>query len=105
MMNFALDALISFSKLPLRLSALVGAGFILLSVLVLGGGTIRALFASADGFSTTLILSSLYLLGGFTLLALGLVGEYVGRIYEQVKGRPNYLLKFNSDWNETGSRD
>ena len=42
------------------------------------------------------VLISLHLLGGFILVALGIVGEYVGRIYEQVKERPIYVLKHNS---------
>jgi len=91
MLALAVDAMLSFSKLPLRLSLLLGALFLVLgsgqALLTLG----RALFGVLDGYQV--VLSALFLVGGAILCSLGIVGEYVGRIYEQVKGRPLYLLK------------
>jgi glycosyltransferase involved in cell wall biosynthesis len=94
MTDLAVDAMLSFSKLPLRLS--LGAGLAILffviayGVLVLG----RALFtAGPTDWPYHLLLLVVLLIGGATLSALGVVGEYVGRVYEQVKGRPLYLLK------------
>ncbi len=93
MFSFACDALFSFSRLPLRLSMLLG-----LALLLGGGGLalvllIRFLCGTTGSDSTSLILAGLGLVGGSILAALGIVGEYIARIYEQVKGRPLYLLK------------
>jgi dolichol-phosphate mannosyltransferase len=92
MLTLALDGMLSFSKVPLRLALLLGA---LLFVLGLGQGAYTlatALFTSAAS-GTGVVLTALFLVGGCVLGALGVLGEYVGRIYEQVKGRPHYLLK------------
>lgn len=92
LMALAIDAMLSFSKLPLRLSFFLGAlcivlgiadGMYLIGRALLGGG-----FAGEH-----LLLTVLFLIGGSILGSLGIVGEYVGRIYEQVKARPLYLLK------------
>jgi polyisoprenyl-phosphate glycosyltransferase len=95
MLALAVDAMLSFSKLPLRLSLLLGGLCILLAIgqglLTLG----QVLFgAGIGGYQVVLI--ALFLVGGAILCSLGIVGEYVGRIYEQVKGRPLYLLKEGS---------
>jgi glycosyltransferase involved in cell wall biosynthesis len=92
LLALAVDALLSFSKLPLRLSLFLG-----LLLVVLGGGfgaviLGRSIWGGEIGGSQ-LVLIALFLIGGAILCALGIVGEYVGRIYEQVKGRPLYLLK------------
>ncbi len=94
MCSFACDALFSFSRVPLRLSMaaglvllLGGAGLVLLVLArFLSGGT-----AGIDG--TLLLLAGLGLVGGLILGSLGIIGEYIARIYEEVKGRPLYLLK------------
>lgn len=95
MLALAVDAMLSFSKLPLRLSLLLGA---LCTVLGVGSGLLvmgRALFGAVlNGYQV--VLSAVFLVGGAILCSLGIVGEYVGRIYEQVKGRPLYLLKETS---------
>lgn len=95
MLALAVDAMLSFSKLPLRLSLLLG-----LFLVVLGGGFGAALLGrslwGSDIGGTQLVLIALFLIGGAILCGLGIVGEYVGRIYEQVKGRPLYLLKESS---------
>ncbi len=94
MTALAVDAMLSFSKLPLRLALVVG-----LMILVFGlgyGGVVlvRALLTPGPTeWAYHLLLLAVLLVGGCTLSALGIVGEYVGRVYEQVKGRPLYLLK------------
>jgi glycosyltransferase involved in cell wall biosynthesis len=96
MFALAVDAMLSFSKLPLRLSLVLG--FLLI---VLGGGfgavmMGQSLWGEGELGVPHLVLVALFLIGGSILCALGIVGEYVGRIYEQVKGRPLYLLKESS---------
>ncbi len=95
MLALAVDAMLSFSKLPLRLSFVLGGLFALLGA---GHGMVllmRALFGASIG-GDSLVLAALFLMGGAILGCLGIVGEYVGRIYEQVKVRPLYLLKESS---------
>jgi dolichol-phosphate mannosyltransferase len=88
-----LDALTSFSRMPLRLAAT--AGLVLLFVAVLQGLDLvgSGLLPSIPWPPVSFLLFSLYLIGGLILGALGVVGEYVGRIYEQVKQRPLYFVK------------
>jgi glycosyltransferase involved in cell wall biosynthesis len=96
LMRLAADAIVSTSQAPLRIplyaglaSGLLGAGHALV-VLVLGVlGAVRDWLAHA-------ILVALLLLGGAILLSLGILGEYLGRTFEQVKRRPLYLVKESS---------
>jgi dolichol-phosphate mannosyltransferase len=94
MSALAVDAMLSFSKLPLRLAlgvgllvALAGSGY---AVAVLLGALLTA---GPTQWLYHLLLVTVLLLGGCILCGLGVVGEYVGRIYEQVKGRPLYLVE------------
>jgi dolichol-phosphate mannosyltransferase len=97
MLNFAFDGLLSFSKLPVRLPLFLGAFFLLCGTLYGIYALLHTAFARASapgGWSA--VLTAVLLVGGCILCALGIVGEYVGRVYEQVKGRPIYLLKESS---------
>ena len=91
--RLALDGLFAFSVLPLRAAALLG----LTALVASGGYTLYALWAklalhrSPQGF-TALILVITFL-AGIQLLFLGVIGEYVGRVYEEVKARPIYLVR------------
>jgi dolichol-phosphate mannosyltransferase len=94
MLYFALDGITSFSIAPLRLIAIFGLVIFCLTLLY----TIYALVIWLIHPTTlqtgwTSLLISINFLGGAILFALGIVGEYVGRIYEQSKGRPIYLVK------------
>jgi dolichol-phosphate mannosyltransferase len=94
LLNLAADALVSSSTLPLRLATLLGG-------VLAGGSLVYAAYALARGLffpagfdaAWAWLLVSIYLVGGCVLGGLGVVGEYVGRIYEQVKARPIYVLK------------
>jgi polyisoprenyl-phosphate glycosyltransferase len=102
MLRLAGDGIFSFSLAPLRLAVFVGVLAILGSVLFAGILALRSFWAPdilASGWMWVLITS--HLLGGFILVSLGIVGEYVGRVYEQVKERPIYVLKEKSP--ETGT--
>ncbi len=96
MANFAIDALFSFSKVPLRLSLILGAAVMALG-LAFGLFAVGAalLFTTAD-VGWHMVLVAVLLVGGCILCSVGLVGEYVGRVYDQVKARPLYLLKETS---------
>jgi polyisoprenyl-phosphate glycosyltransferase len=99
--GYAVDALLSFSKAPLRVPFFLGLAAVLVGLGCGVYGLASAAFAwgsLAPGWMA--VLASLHLLGGAILCSLSLVGEYVGRTYEQVKGRPLYLLKESSPRSE-----
>jgi dolichol-phosphate mannosyltransferase len=92
MVRFSLDAILSFSDRPLQLATLFGflistVAFVAIPVVVL----LRILGSYLPGFSSITII--VLLLGGIELIAIGIIGEYVGRIYDEVKGRPLYLVR------------
>jgi polyisoprenyl-phosphate glycosyltransferase len=92
MLRFSLDAIVSFSHRPLQLASLLGfliSGLALLAIPVVV--ILKIVGSYLPGFSTVEI--SLLLLGGIQLITIGIIGEYVGRIYDEVKGRPLYLVK------------
>ncbi len=89
----ALDGLVSFSFLPLRLITLLGFGVSALSILLAIGYTIQKLTIglSPPGFATTIV--AILFLAGMQLITIGVIGEYVGRIFEEVKRRPLYIVR------------
>jgi len=92
-LSLAVNSLVSFSKLPLRLSTYVGllaaGAAVLMAVLVLYW-RIVAPASPLTGFASIMI--AIFFLGAVQLVSIGILGEYVGRIYEEVKGRPLYVL-------------
>lgn len=94
MLPFAVDAITSFSYFPLQLAMYVGFFFALLSalaiVLVIGVRLFTPPPNELAGQATTLVV--VLFLGGVQLICLGVIGEYLGRIYDEVKGRPLYLI-------------
>ncbi len=94
LLKLACDGMLSFSKVPLRLSLLAGLVVGLLGPLV-GAAALATALLGAPLFPAGVgaILVAVLVVGGLVLCGLGIVGEYVGRIYEEVKGRPLYLLK------------
>ncbi|HEY9781778.1 MAG TPA: glycosyltransferase family 2 protein [Leptolyngbyaceae cyanobacterium] len=89
----AINGLVSFSKVPLRLSTYVGllsaVVAILMAVLVLYW---RLVVPHSPLTNFTIILMAIFFLGAVQLVSIGILGEYIGRIYEEVKGRPLYTL-------------
>ena len=93
MLHFALDGITAYSKLPLRIAFYMGLLLGLGSFFLLGHVLYIKFFTeeAVPGWATTS--ASVFLLGGLQLVGLGIVGEYVGRIFEEVKGRPLYLVR------------
>ena len=92
MVHFAVDAISSFSLMPLQLATLLGFVFSIVAFLALPLVIVaRIAHIYVPGVST--ILFVILFLGGIQLITVGLIGEYVGRIYEEVKGRPLYLVR------------
>jgi len=98
--KLAMDGLFSFSATPLRLATYLGlwvSGFAFLGVVfTLAQKLFAAQFAKiglAPGAGFPTIVISVLFLGGVQLICLGILGEYIGRIYEEVKGRPLWILR------------
>ncbi len=90
----ACDAMLSFSRLPLRLPLYLGLAFGLGGLSVAGAGLLRWFLGLSSGEGmATLMLAELNLVGGAILCSLGVVGEYLARVFDQVRGRPLYLVK------------
>ncbi len=93
LMNYAIEGIIGFSTAPLRLATYLGcftalAAFIYLLVVVLQKLIVGI---SVPGYATIIVL--ILLLGSMQLLCIGIIGEYVGRTFEQSKNRPVYIAK------------
>ena len=92
MLRFAIDGITSFSEIPLRFASYFGFAVSIISFLVAVYEICLRLFTGYNlpGYTSTIF--AILFLGGVQLIAIGTLGEYVGRIYEQVKGRPLYLI-------------
>jgi dolichol-phosphate mannosyltransferase len=89
----ALDGLISFSYIPLRVITMLGLSVSLLSLIMAVFFFVKKLIygLSPPGFAA--IITSIFFLAGIQLITLGVIGEYVGRIFEEAKRRPIYTLR------------
>lgn len=91
LMKYAITNATSFSTLPLQLVTVMGVVSILFSVVMAVQTLVRYLMGnSVEGFTTVILL--ILLIGGFIMLSLGIIGHYIARIYEEVKGRPKYII-------------
>ena len=91
MLRLALDGITSFSIMPIRLITLMGV-LVLFFCLVMSGYILWAKIAgkSMHGWASTIL--PIYFIGGLNLFSIGLVGEYIGRIYLEAKERPRYII-------------
>lgn len=91
LLNLAATAIISFSTIPLRIVAIFGVLTLLLGVGV-GAEALWSWFhgEAVSGFATLIL--TLLIIGSFIMISLGVIGEYIGRIYEEIKARPPYLV-------------
>ena len=92
MLNFAFTAITSFSIKPIRMISMSGLIISLFGLIYL----IYTLFEKIKGKTVpgwTSIIASVWLLGGMQLLSIGLIGEYIGNIYKEVKQRPKYIIE------------
>jgi len=92
-LSLAMNGLVSFSKVPLRLSIYMGlfAAFVsvLMAFLILYW---RIFYPSSALTGLTIVMMAVFFLGAVQLVSIGILGQYIGRIYEEVKGRPLYTL-------------
>jgi glycosyltransferase involved in cell wall biosynthesis len=96
MMRLALNAITSFSYFPLQLATYVGFVCAIVAAVSIPVVIILRLTGSGAFFGQATTLISVLFLGGVQLICLGILGEYVGRIYDEVKGRPLYIVREES---------
>lgn len=106
LMSLALDGLISFSYLPLRLATMLGFVVSALSLMAAAFYFIKRLAVGLQppGFATLVVL--LLFLSGVQLITIGVIGEYIGHVLEEVKGRPTYVVReiIERDTERTGEQ-
>ena len=105
LIRYAITNIVSFSSAPMQF--VTGAGvFMFLLAVVLGIQTLVHYFTgnAVEGFTTVILL--LLLIGSILMISLGIIGYYISKIYEEVKGRPRYLIsrKIDSQVKEQGNR-
>lgn len=98
--NFALDGITSFSSVPLKVWSYFG---LIISVIAFIYGSflfLRTLISGNDvpGYASTIVI--ILFLGGIQLISLGVIGEYIARIYEEIKQRPLYLVRETYGFND-----
>lgn len=91
MLAFAFDGITSFSIKPIRIITCFGALIFLISLIVL----IVFICLKYTGVTVsgwTSIVASIWMIGGIQMLCLGIIGEYIGKIYNETKKRPRYII-------------
>lgn len=96
LMRYAIFNATSFSTLPLQIVTFAGIASIFFSIALAVQTLVRFLMgASVEGFTTVILL--ILIIGGMIMLSLGIIGHYIARIYEEVKGRPRYIISKVTD--------
>ncbi len=94
MINFAWNGITSFSIKPIRMILILGILIFMISIVVIIYSLIRKLTGNTvTGW--TFIVCSIWLIAGIQMASLGMIGEYIGKIYQEVKGRPRYIISEN----------
>lgn len=92
MMSFSIDGITSFSAKPMRM--IFGIGFILILLdIIVAGYVLFSYFSNNTISGWTSLMLSIWFLGGLILMSIGIMGEYVGKIFIEVKHRPKYAIK------------
>jgi glycosyltransferase involved in cell wall biosynthesis len=94
MLAFAFDGLTSFSVKPIRFITIIGFLSFFISVIA-GVYTLVEKFTGYTESGWASLMISIWLIGGLLLMSIGLIGEYIGKIYEEVKQRPRYIIEHN----------
>lgn len=95
MLAFAFDGITSFSVTPIRLVLLIGfVSFFASIVFGIYFLTLKLMGSTQTGWTS--LITSIWLIGGLQLIAIGLIGEYVGKIYKESKHRPKYIIEIDT---------
>lgn len=91
--KLALDGLFSFSTVPLKIASVVGVAVSIVAFVYMIYVFVKALFYGDPVAGYPTLMTVILFLGGMVLMCLGVIGEYVGRIYNEVKQRPVYIVR------------
>lgn len=94
MINFAVDGITSFSVKPIRLILNVGIIIFIISIIMVLYALINKIIGNTVS-GWTFIVCSIWLIAGVQILSLGVIGEYIGKIYNETKKRPKYIIEHN----------
>ena len=97
LLRYSIDGFINFSEAPLNLSIWAGIGSFLLSILGIAFVVIRKLTIGGSIAGWASLVTILLFLGGIQLLALGIIGKYLAKIFLETKKRPVYIIKEKSE--------
>lgn len=92
MLAFAVDGITSFSVKPIRLISVLGFSIFFISLIALIYSLVVKFLGKTEVGWTSIVIS-IWMLGGIQLLSLGVIGEYIGKIYNETKARPRYIIK------------
>ena len=100
--NYALDGIFNYSTSPIRIwtyvgliSIIIGLGYLFISLFL----TYLGIFSIQPGYFSVITLILLF--GGLNMMGIGLLGEYIGRIFTEIKQRPNYIIRDNIVWSQS----
>ena len=95
MLKLSFDSVTGFSIAPLRIATLAGMGAAVLSVLFMAYAVVASLLGhTVQGWASTVLIVAGF--GAVQLLSLGMLGEYIGRMYRHMQGRPTYFIAYDS---------
>jgi len=100
MLKFALDGITSFSHLPLRLASYFGLFVSSICFLYLAYAIALKLLTNAPIGGWTSLMTVILFIGGIQLITVGIIGEYIGRIFDEIKNRPLYIIDENLGFDE-----
>jgi glycosyltransferase involved in cell wall biosynthesis len=92
MLSFAFDGITSFSVSPIRMISTFGAIVCVISVIMAVYALVQKIIGHADSGWASLMMS-IWFIGGVQLLSVGLIGEYIGKLYKEVKRRPRFIIE------------
>lgn len=99
--NLAIDGITSFTTAPLRIASLFGLLISLVAFIYIAWLVVRTLIFGPDVAGYPSLMAVVLFLGGVQLLSLGIIGEYIGRIFNETKNRPLYLIE---EYHESGHK-
>ncbi|MFI4988745.1 MAG: glycosyltransferase family 2 protein [Alphaproteobacteria bacterium] len=102
LLRFAFDGLTAFSNFPLKVWGLIGATISLLAFIYIVVRLLRTAIYGIDVPGYESIIVTILFLGGMQLLTLGIIGDYLGRVFDEVKGRPLYVVRASYGFEPVG---
>lgn len=104
LLRFAFDGLVAFSDTPLRIGALIGAVISAIAFFYIVVRVIRTILFGIDVPGYESIITIMLFLGGVQLITLGVIGHYLGRVFNEVKGRPLFIIRDKVGFDDEKSR-